>query len=120
MANYANVENGIVKEVIVVDNSIENPQNFIVNQLGIQGTWIQTSYNTYGGKHLFGGTPINMNYAGIGYTWDGTGFAKPQPYPSWTLDKTTYLWNAPTPMPTDENNYRWDEETLSWLNINNK
>jgi hypothetical protein len=57
----------------------------------------------------------NKNYAGIGYTWDGTGFAAPQLYPSWTLNAETYQWDAPTPMPIDDKRYQWDEATLSWV-----
>ena len=80
-----------------------------------RGEWIKTSYNTIGGVHTLGGTPLNKNYAGVGYSWDGIGFAAPQPYPSWTLNSDTYFWQAPTPMPTDGKRYTWDEETLSWI-----
>jgi len=52
--------------------------------------------------------------AGIGYNWDGVGFFAPQPFPSWTKDEATYLWNAPVAMPTDGKRYLWNEETLSW------
>ena len=55
-----------------------------------------------------------MNYAGIGYSWDGTGFASPQPYPSWSLDEN-YVWQPPTPMPDDGPLYEWDEATTSWV-----
>jgi hypothetical protein len=79
------------------------------------GTWVQTSYNTYGGEHKLGGTPLNKNYAAVGYTWDGTGFARPKPYPSWSLNSTSYLWEAPTPMPTENKHYSWNEATTSWI-----
>ena len=117
MAHYAEVENGIVTRVLVVDDGIKNVQKFLAQELNLGGTWIQTSYNTFGGKHLKGGTPLHMNYAGIGSTWDGTGFASPKPFPSWTLDKSTYLWNAPTSMPDDGKLYEWDEESLSWIEL---
>jgi len=110
MAHFAKVVNGIVEQVIVGDT-----QDWCETNLG--GTWIQTSYNTQGNVHTLGGTPLHKNYAGIGYTWDGTGFAAPQPYSSWTLNSNTYLWEAPTPMPTDNKRYRWDEPTLSWIEI---
>lgn len=58
-----------------------------------------------------------MNYAGLGYSWDGTGFAPPQPYPSWTKNTSTYLWEAPTPMPTDGKMYTWNEETKAWVEV---
>ena len=107
MAHYAKVENGVVTQVIVSDS-----QQWCEANLG--GTWVQTSYNTKGNQHPEG-RPLNKNYAGIGYTWDGTGFAAPQPYASWTKDSDTYLWEAPVAMPTDDKMYRWDEETISWI-----
>jgi hypothetical protein len=108
MAHFAKVVDGIVEQVIVADTA-----EWCENNLG--GTWIQTSYNTAGNTHTLGGTPLHKNYAGIGYSWDGVGFAAPQPYPSWNLDSDTYLWEAPTPMPTDDKRYEWDEETTSWI-----
>jgi hypothetical protein len=110
MAHFAKIVDGTVETVIVAET-----KDWCENNLG--GTWIQTSYNTHGNVHTLGGTPLNKNYAGIGYTWDGTGFAAPQPYPSWQLDEDTYLWQAPTPMPEDGKLYTWDEETLSWNEI---
>jgi hypothetical protein len=110
MAHFAKIVDGSVETVIVAET-----KDWCENNLG--GTWIQTSYNTYGGVHTLGGTPLNKNYAGIGYTWDGTGFAAPQPYSSWQLDQDTYLWQAPTPMPEDDKPYGWDEESLSWIEI---
>ena len=107
MAHYAKVEDGVVTQVIVADN-----KEWCETNLG--GTWVQTSYNTKGNQHPEG-RPLNKNYAGIGYTWDGTGFAAPQPYASWTKDSDTYLWEAPVAMPTDDKMYRWDEETTSWI-----
>ena len=120
MAYWANVENDIVTQVLVVDDSIIDGQNYLANELGLGGVWVQTSYNTRGGKH-FGpdgqpdnGIALNMNYAGIGYSWDDTGFAAPQPFPSWTLDKTTYLWVAPVAYPSDGVVYEWDENAKDW------
>jgi hypothetical protein len=109
MAHFAKVIDGIVEQVIVADTA-----EWCENNLG--GTWIQTSYNTQGGVNSRdGGVALHKNYAGIGYSWDGTGFAAPQPYPSWTKNSDTYLWEAPTPMPTDDKRYTWDEETTSWI-----
>jgi hypothetical protein len=110
MAHYAKVENGIVIQVIVADN-----KEWCENNLG--GTWVQTSYNTQGGvNNRPGGEALNKNYAGIGYTWDGVGFASPNPYPSWILNSDTYLWESPTPMPT-EGNWYWNEEKLKWQEL---
>ena len=59
------------------------------------------------------------NYAGIGYTWDATNnaFYEPQPFPSWTLNETTWTWDAPVPMPTDDKMYTWDEATTNWVEV---
>jgi hypothetical protein len=109
MAHYAKVEDGVVTQVIVADS-----QEWCESNLG--GTWVQTSYNTRGGVNSReGGTALHKNYAGIGYLFDGVGFYTPQPYPSWTKNADTYLWEAPTPMPADYKRYTWDEETLAWI-----
>ena len=83
------------------------------------GEWIQTSYNTHGGQHANGGTPLRKNYAGVGFTYDSTkdAFIPPKPFASWTLNDDTCLWSSPTPMPTDDKNYSWDESTTSWVKV---
>jgi len=108
MGHYAKVEDGVVTQVIVADGPDWCEQN-------LGGEWVQTSYNTTGGVHSSGKFPIHKNYAGIGYTFDGTGFAAPQPFASWILNLETYFWEAPTPMPTDDKRYTWDEATTSWV-----
>ena len=112
MSHFAKVVNGVVEQVIVADN-----KEWCQANLG--GTWVQTSYNTHGGVNSRdGGTALHKNYAGIGYTFDGTGFAAPQPYASWIKDADTYVWNAPTPMPVEEGKFfTWDEPTLSWVEV---
>lgn len=110
MGHLAKVEDGIVVEVIVCDD-IEWAET------NKGGTWIQTSYNTYGNEHKLGGTPLNKNYAGPGFHWDGIGFYAPQPFPSWTLNQDTYLWESPVARPEDGKNYQWDEDTTSWTEI---
>jgi len=78
--------------------------------------WKQTSYNTVGGVHKLGGTPLRKNYAGIGMTYDEDrdAFIYKKPYNSWVLNETTCLWNAPVVMPQDGKPYKWNEQTLSW------
>jgi len=78
--------------------------------------WKQTSYNTVGGVHKLGGTPLRKNYAGIGMTYDEDrdAFIYKKPYNSWVLNETTCLWNAPVVMPQDGKSYKWNEQTLSW------
>lgn len=114
MSHFAKVLNGIVTQVIVAE-----PQFFQTFVDSSPGEWLQTSYNTHGGQHANGGTPLRKNYAGIGYTYDSTrdAFIPPQPYPSWNMSEETCLWSAPTPMPTDGKMYNWDEATLSWIEV---
>ena len=107
MGHYAKVENGVVTEVIVADGV-----DWCETNLG--GEWIQTSFNTKGGVHKDGKFPIHKNYAGIGMLFDGVGFHSPQPFASWTLNTNSYLWEAPTPMPTDGKFYNWNEANLAW------
>jgi len=118
MAHFAEIdEQGVVLRVLVVDNAQEaDGQNFLANTLGLGGTWVKTSYNTKGGVHSSGGTPFRKNYAGIGYTYDSVrdAFIPPKPYASWTLNEDSCLWEAPVAYPTDGQNYRWNESTLSW------
>ena len=111
MAHFAKVSDGKVVQVVVAES--EFFQTFVDTS---PGEWIQTSYNTRGGVHANGGIPLRKNYAGIGYTYDRArdAFIPPQPYASWTLDDSTCLWSAPTPMPTEGGPYTWNESTLSW------
>ncbi len=114
MSHFAKVENGIVTQVLVIEQDVVDTGLF-----GDPTLWVQTSYNTSGGVHSQGNTPLRKNYAGVGYTYDATrdAFIPPSPYPSWLLDETTCLWNPPTPMPTDAGDdqmYMWDETTASW------
>ena len=111
MAHFAQVENGIVTQVIVAEQDVIDSGAF--------GTgWVQTSYNTYAGQHPEG-RPLRKNYAGVGYTHDlqRDAFIPPRPFDSWTLNDETCLWDAPTPRPTDDKPYRWDESTLSWVEV---
>jgi hypothetical protein len=111
MAHFAELDkDNVVLRVIVADT-----KEWCESNLG--GTWVQTSYNTHGGEHKLGGTPLHKNYAGIGFTFDGTGFAAPRPFESWTLNQDTYLWEAPTAMPTDGKPYTWNEDELKWVEI---
>ena len=114
MAHFAKVNNGIVEQVIVAE-----PEFFDTFVDSSPGTWIQTSYNTYGGVHKLGGTPLRKNYAGIGYTYDAQkdAFIPPKPYASWTLNEDTCLWESPTPYPNDNKLYTWNESTTSWVEI---
>ena len=111
MAHFAKIVDGKVTEVLVAE------QSFID---GLEGTWIQTSYNTHGGVHSLGGTPLRKNYAGVGMLYDSErdAFLHPQPYPSWTLDENTCHWEPPVEYPNDGKVYVWKEETTSWIQFN--
>ena len=94
MAHFAKVNNGVVVQVIVAE-----PEFFDIFVDSSPGEWLQTSYNTHGGVHANGGTPLRKNYAGVGFTYDSTldAFIPPKPYASWTLNEDTCLWDAPEP-----------------------
>lgn len=120
MAHFAKVRDGIVVDVIVAE-----PEFFDTFVDETAGTWIQTSYNTRLGIHYEedGVTPsadqskaLRYNYAGIGYNYDAEtdAFYAPQPYPSWTLNTDNYGWYPPTPYPEDGQKYKWNEDTLAW------
>lgn len=112
MSHYAKVLDGRVINVIVAE-----PEFFNTFVDTTPGTWLQTSYNTRGNVHLNGGTALRGNYAGIGHTYDRINdvFYSPSPHPSWVLNTTTWLWEAPTPMPTEGGPFKWDEASLSWV-----
>ena len=111
MAHFAKVNGGIVEQVIVAE-----PDFFDTFVDSSPGEWIQTSYNTHGGVHKTGGTPLRKNYAGIGYTYDAQkdAFIPPKPFNSWTLDEETCLWEAPVQQPTD-GVYEWNEQEQNWV-----
>jgi hypothetical protein len=116
MAHFAQLdENNIVVQVIV---GVDEPHDGEAIYFQTTGkVWKKTSYNTVGGVHSLGGTPLRKNYAGIGFTYDAQrdAFIAPQPYPSWILNEQTCQWEAPVPMPTDDKRYMWDESTTSWV-----
>jgi hypothetical protein len=121
MAHFARVENGIVKQVIVAE------QDYINGLVGNEpGEWIQTSINTHGGVHyqadVYPNTPsddqtkaLRYNFAGANWNYDrvADAFYSPQPFPSWTLNTETYLWESPVAYP-DSGNHNWNEEDQAW------
>lgn len=115
MAHFAEIENGIVKRVLVIEQSVLN-----TGLWGNPANWVQTSYNTHGGVYVNGttGTPLRKNFAGKGDTYDKVrdAFISPRPmeYLSWILDENTCKWKAPVPYPTDGKQYYWSEKDLKW------
>ena len=105
--------NGVEQEVNGID--------FLTKLTG-WAVWKQTSYNTTGGVHKLGGTPLRKNHAGIGFTYDEDrdAFISKQPYTSWVLNESTCRWEAPVAYPDDgsiDKRYNWNEETTSWDEI---
>ena len=118
MAHFAQIENSIVTQIIVVANEellldgIESEEKGVAFcQSLFGGDWVQTSYSGN----------IRKNYAGIGDTYDSQrdAFIPPKPYPSWTLVEETCNWTAPVTYPADGKMYSWDEPTLSWVEFIN-
>lgn len=114
MSHFAKVVDGMVVQVIVAE-----PEFFETFVDTSPGTWIQTSYNTIGGVHTQGGTPLRKNFAGIGYTYrqDIDAFTPPNPHPSWTLNEETCLWEPPVPYPNNGKPHDWDEQQQAWVEV---
>jgi hypothetical protein len=113
MSHFAKVLDDKVTQVIVAEKEFFD--TYVDSSPGI---WIQTSYNTHGNQHPEG-RPLRGNYAGIGYTYDSVNdvFYEPQPFPSWILNNTTWLWEAPVAYPADNKNYKWNESIINWEEI---
>ena len=125
MAHFAKLGVGnIIERVEIVSNDIATTEkagvDFLNNLFGSRDVWKQTSYNTIGGEHKLGGTPLRKNYAAVGYTYNQTkdAFIPKKPYNSWTLNETTCFWESPVTMPTteleDNQYYSWNESILNW------
>jgi hypothetical protein len=95
MAHYAlvNEENIVVDVVVVGDEHDENGDEYL-NSIGLVGRWIKTSYNTHGGEHKLGGTPLRMNFASVGFTYDESkdAFIAPKPNDNHIFDADTCTW----------------------------
>jgi hypothetical protein len=119
MAHFAEIdENNLVLRVLVTDSNDPNGDEghkWLVDNFG--GIWIKTSYNTINGVHVLDGIPLRGNYAGPGmkYYQEEDAFMPPKPHDSWIIDTSTYKWKPPVEYPNDGENYKWDEESVSWL-----
>ena len=105
MAHFAKIDsNNIVTEIIVSEKDFINS-----GRVGDEFLWVQTSYNNN----------FRKQFAGIGYTYDSTrdAFYASQPYPSWVLNESTCIWNAPVDEPDDGKKYEWNEATTNWTEI---
>ena len=119
MSHFAEIKDGVVVSVIVAE------QEHIDT---LEGEWVQTSYNTFGGVHYDPQTQqpsadqtkaLRKNYAIVGGTYNSEidAFVPPPVYQSWILNTETCLWEAPIPEPTDGKPYMWDESTTSWVEM---
>lgn len=125
MAHFAeiNKDNIVTRVVVVPDEHEHRGQEFLAQELGLGGTWIQTSFNTINNKHIAGGTPLRAHFAGIGMTYDAArdAFIPLKTNPSFIFDEDTYTWVPPVPVPIDaseEKQYKWDEELVNWIPFN--
>tara|TARA_R100001510_G_scaffold57600_1_gene66374 strand:+ start:2581 stop:2958 length:378 start_codon:yes stop_codon:yes gene_type:complete len=121
MAHFAKLGIGNqVLQVVAVHNDVATTEqagvDFLNNLYKTNDVWKQTSYNTLGGVHLLGGTPFRKNYATLGGKYDAQrdAFLDPKPFPSWILNETTCIWEAPVQKPTDGQSYEWNESTQQW------
>ena len=128
MAHFAEIdENNVVLRVVVVPDEHESRgQEYLSQDLGLGGTWLKTSYNTFAGVHTGGGTPFRLNFASVGDTYDAQldGFIKKSPYASWVnIDPATGFRIPPVTKPADAPDFsyyhEWDESNLTWVRVDN-
>ena len=131
MSHFAKLdENNIVTFVTVGRQEDDGREAELSARTG--DVYKQTSYNTRGGVHYTDGVPsedqtkaFRKNYAGLGYTYDAgrDAFIPQKPFASWVLNEDTCLWDAPVAMPEDAGTgeppkrYTWDEDTISWVEV---
>lgn len=121
MAHFAQLDenNKVIQVIVVANDDIKNESNeedeqigiqFCKNLLGQDTNWVQTSYS---GK-------FRKNFASIGFSYDKKldAFIPPKIFSSWILNKSTCIWEAPTPYPSDDNVYTWNEDNNSWEVLN--
>lgn len=136
MAHFAKIsEDNIVLQVLTLNDNDMIDENGNSSELIGQKylekhnnwpfyLWIQTSYNTFGNKHILNKTPFRGNYAGINSIWDPINnmFYSPKPYSSWVLNTEKARFESPIgdpPILTEEQfqnkqRYVWNENNKSW------
>jgi hypothetical protein len=127
MAHFAKIDN--LETVVFITAGRDEDNGKELELCARTGdTYRQTSYNTRGGIYYQPNShepsedqskAFRKNFAGIGYTFDRDrdAFISPKNYPSWTLNETTCLWEAPVAYPDDGKDYKWNEETTSWVEL---
>jgi len=140
MAHYAKLgaNNKVIAVHVVANTDCQNADGIEDEEVGRQflerihswPLWKKTSYNTSGGQHKDGGTPLRGNYAGIGMTYDEDNdiFIGKKPFASWVLDVATASWKSPigdapaltaeqisqNEATTNDWSYNWNESGQSW------
>ena len=133
MAHYAKLgaNNKVISVHVVADKDCQNASGVEDEEVGRQflerihswPLWKKTSYNTVGGQHKLGGTPLRGNYAGIGYIYDEDNdlFLPKKPHASWVLNTAEARWQSPigdAPELSEEevgtHKYEWNESTGAW------
>ena len=133
MAHYAKlgINSKVIGVEVVADADCQNASGVEDEEVGRQflerihswPLWKKTSYNTQGGQHKLGGTPLRGNYAGIGmiYDEDNDLFLPKKPYASWVLNTSEARWQSPigdAPALSEEetltHRYEWNESTGAW------
>ena len=118
MAHFAKLNADNVVVFVTVGRSEDDGKELELSERS-GDVYKQTSYNTRGGVHILGGTPLRKNYASVGFTYDAgrDAFIPPKPYASWVLNETTAQWEPPVAMPDDGGLYAWNEDEQSWDSI---
>lgn len=109
MAHFAKIENNKVTNVVVVANEHEEYGEEYLNSIGLEGTWIQTSYNAN----------IRRKFAGVGDTYNSQldRFEPSNPYSSWVWNEEVYAWESPIARPNNGKLYDWNEEQGDWVEV---
>lgn len=115
MEHYARVLHSLVTDVIVADEAFINN---LPKEQGVE--WIKTCPCAFEGKLLSNDcdceTPLRMNYASVGGTYDKEidAFIPPKEYPSWVFDINTCTYIPRIKKPNDDKFWKWNESKLCW------
>jgi len=121
MAHFAeiNEDNIVVNVLVIPDEEQHRGQEYLAEDMNLGGIWLQCSYNTFNNTHRLGGTPFRGNFPGVGHKYDSEldAFIEPKPeeFPSFVLDTDLLIWTPPIPRPEDGINWKWEEDSVSWV-----
>ena len=119
MAHFAELDddNVVLRVLAVPDEQEHRGQEYLADDMGLGGRWLQTSWNTYAGEHKKGGTPLRKNFAGVGsyYDEERDAFIYYKQLESYVLNEETCIFEPPKPYPTDGKLYVWNEDAVEWV-----